>query len=223
MGDRIKQVMGSMTQGEFAEKIGVTTQAVNQWLSGTTKPGKKSLETIASKFSVDLNWLMAGDGLIFLHDEQNKPSDDAQPAFLKEQFSAPPIFLGQRDLPVYAAVEGGPGELVVTTDPIDLVPRPWYLGEVKDGYAVLVTGDSMSPIYDPGDMIIINPRLPFMRGKDHIFATERDDGHFKAMVKRLVSSNSQEWQVEQFNPSKVFKLQRAEWTTARRVVGKYNA
>jgi phage repressor protein C with HTH and peptisase S24 domain len=130
--------------------------------------------------------------------------------------------LGARDLPVFAAVEGGDGDLVVSTEPVDLVPRPWYMGEVKEGYAVIVTGESMIPAYDPGDMAIVNPKLPHMRGKVHIFTCESENSHFKASIKVLVRATETEWIVEQHNPPKTYSMPRSVWTHARRVVGKYN-
>jgi phage repressor protein C with HTH and peptisase S24 domain len=125
-------------------------------------------------------------------------------------------------IPVFAAAEGGKGELVISTDPLDYVTRPWYLGEVQDAYAVVVTGDSMEPAYDSADIAIINPRLSYLRGKDHIFTMKSEDGTFRAMLKRLVKATDDEWIVEQFNPPKQFALQRSEWSEAKRVVGKYS-
>lgn len=124
-------------------------------------------------------------------------------------------------IPVFAAAEGGEGELVISTDPLDYVTRPWYLGEVQDAYAVIVTGESMAPAYEPADIAIVNPRLSYLRGKDHIFTTKSDDGTFRAMLKRLVKATEDEWVVEQFNPPKQFSLPRNVWADAKRVVGKY--
>ncbi|GGC60406.1 LexA family transcriptional regulator [Chelatococcus reniformis] len=134
---------------------------------------------------------------------------------------SPPF--GPRDLPVYAAVEGGPGEMVVSTDPIDHVPRPWYMGDVRDGFAVLVTGESMSPVYEPGDMVIINPRLPPLTNKKHIFVAETVLGEFKATVKQLVKATPVDWLVKQYNPQSEFALARRVWSKALRIVGKYEA
>jgi phage repressor protein C with HTH and peptisase S24 domain len=206
MSERIKELMGPMSQQAFADSVGVSVQAVNQWMTGKTEPGPKTLKRISEKYGVDISWLMTG-----------KTWSDAP----QDNFRSPPQFLGERDLPVFAAVEGGKGELVVSTDPIDLVPRPWYLGEVKDGYAVVVTGESMVPVYEPGDMVIVNPRLPYMRGKDHIFTNGAQDGGFRATVKRLVKVTETSWVVEQFNPAGELTLPRATWTDAKRIVGKY--
>lgn len=131
------------------------------------------------------------------------------------------IYLGERDLPVYAAVEGGPGELVISKDPIDFVPRPWYLGNVRDGYGVVVVGESMVPAYSPGDMAIVHPRQPVILNKTYIFTTDDDDGTFKGTIKKLVGQTATEWKVEQYNPQRTFSLSKAEWPKAVRVVGKY--
>jgi phage repressor protein C with HTH and peptisase S24 domain len=134
----------------------------------------------------------------------------------------PPEFLGALDLPVYAAAEGGPGEMVVSTDAIDFVPRPWFLKQVKDGYAVLVIGDSMEPAFEAGQMALVNPRLPALRGKDAIFVANEQHGEFRATIKRLVQSTAEDWHVRQFNPPKEFKLSKQEWPKALRVVGKFD-
>ncbi len=142
-----------------------------------------------------------------------------------ERLRTEPVF-GARDLPVYAAVEGGPGEMVVSTDPIEWVPRPWYLKEVKEGYAVLVTGESMVPAYEPGDYVVVNPKLPAIPGKDAIFTMDREDGEFRATIKRMIGRTEKVWKVRQFNPPSSgkaeFELPRDQWTKAVRVVGKFS-
>lgn len=151
---------------------------------------------------------------------------DLEPDFDKvEGFAQPRVYLGTRDLPVYAAVEGGPGEIVVSTTPIEFVPRPWYLGEVKEGYAVLIVGDSMDPAFRPGEIAIVNPRLPPMRNKDHILIAEHEDGTFRATIKHVTGWSDKEWRLLQYNPprgqKREFTLPRQTWGKALRVVGKY--
>ena len=136
-----------------------------------------------------------------------------------------PQFLGETDLPVYAAAEGGPGDMVVSTDPIEFVTRPWFLKNVKEGYAVVVTGESMVPVYEPGDLVIVNPRLPAIRGKNAIFVSGEERGEFKATVKRLERSTPSEWHVRQWNPpeggAEQFVLRKKDWPKALRIVGRY--
>ena len=192
--DEIKSILASLggRQAALATEVGVTQPTVSRWLNGAMPDPEAEFR---------------------LRELQTRLGDAS--------FRPPPQFLGERNLPVYSAVEGGPGEIVVSTDPIEMVPRPWYLGQVKEGYAVLVVGESMAPAFEPGDMAIVNPRLPPVRGKTHIFTNEPDDGSFTATIKRLVGQSTSEWKVEQFNPKKEFGLKRSDWSKALRVVGRY--
>lgn len=141
-------------------------------------------------------------------------------------YRAPPDFIGARDLKVFAAVEAGPGEMVVSTEPIELVPRPWYMREVRDGYAVLVVGESMIPRYQPGELAIVNPRLPPMRDKDVILVGGEHEGEFRASIKRLLGWDSRNWRLLQYNGPKgqpvEFSWPKKDWPKALRVVGKYD-
>ena len=58
------------------------------------------------------------------------------------------------DLPVYASAEGGAG-IIITSEPIDFIRRPEPLLSVRDGYACYVIGDSMSPAYEQGDLLLV--------------------------------------------------------------------
>jgi phage repressor protein C with HTH and peptisase S24 domain len=126
----------------------------------------------------------------------------------------------EADLKVFAAAEGGPGVIVVSSDPIRTVTRPWYLGDVTDGFAVLIAGDSMEPAYEPGDMAVVNPHLPPVRDADFIFTSgdDRDDGDWRGTIKRLRGWTEREWRVEQFNPRKEYTLSRKDWPKVLRVV-----
>jgi phage repressor protein C with HTH and peptisase S24 domain len=116
--------------------------------------------------------------------------------------------------------------MVVSTDPIELVPRPWYLKNVKDGYAVIVTGESMEPRYSPGEIVVINPRAPLIRGKDAIVHTATEGGDFRAMIKTYLGATADAWKLRQFNPPKGekpdFSAPKRLWPFALRVVGRYD-
>lgn len=219
---RLKTIRGKRSQFEFGLLFGVSAQAISQWERGETVPSRQNLEILCAKEHVSLSWLLTGnkentEGQASAPLPENLPPQGIENIITKVETP-----LGARDLPVFAAVEGGDGDLVVSTEPVDLVPRPWYLGEVKDGYGVIVTGESMYPAYEPGDTAIVNPRLPYLRGKVHIFTCESENSHFRATIKVLIKVTQTEWIVEQHNPPKQFALPRSVWTHARRVVGKYN-
>ena len=192
------------SQDDLASASGVTQPAIVKIENGKTRKSK-FFPKIAQVLELDLARI--------------DPSlqADAKPA----NYRPPPTVFGDRDLPVYAAAEGGPGQMVVNTDPVELVPRPWYLGNVKDGYAVLVVGDSMEPAFKAGDMAIVNPRLAYQRNTDVILVAREDEGEFVATIKHLLGWTDKEWKLRQFNPRKDFTLSRKEWPKALRVVGRY--
>lgn len=187
-------------QTELANALGVKQPTVSRWLAGTM-PDPPQQEKIAD--------LIAG--------RLESPRAAA--------FTEPPDFLGERDFPVYAAAEGGPGEMVVYTDPIDMVPRPWYMGRVKEGYGVLVVGDSMDPAFRPGEIAIVNPRLVAQPSTDVILVSETEHGEFKASIKYLIKQEPHRWYLRQYNPpegeQRDFWRDKKDWQRAVRVVGKY--
>lgn len=225
IGETIKRLRESksLTQNDLARLAKVSQPTIADIESGKQQTSKK-LPAIAKALGVtvaeiDKDFFVEWGGVDQTND-QSQTKLHSQP--IENIITKVDTPLGARDLPVFAAVEGGDGDLVVSTEPVDLVPRPWYLGEVKDGFGVIVTGESMYPAYEPGDTAIVNPRLPYMRGKIHIFTAESENSHFKATIKKLVGVTQTHWKVEQFNPPHVFELDRKIWTNARRVVGKYN-
>ena len=129
-----------------------------------------------------------------------------------------------RDFPVYASAEGGPGEIIRSTDPIDFIPRPAPVAHVREAYGLVITGESMVPEYKPGETALINPLLPVMGGEVHVFYSELQ-GEARATIKHLRRATATEWLVTQHNPlkgkPKDFALSRKEWHTAHRVFGKH--
>ncbi|MBS4016782.1 MAG: helix-turn-helix transcriptional regulator [Dechloromonas sp.] len=226
LADRIihirRDILG-FTQAKLAAVLGITRGAVGNWERGGDID-KRHLLRIAELAGAPVEWIVRGSGRPPIGkpiplDQFREVSDE----MLQDDrnYRPPPQLLGRRDLPVYAAVEGGPGAMVVSTDPIDMVPRPWFFERIRDAFVVVVVGDSMEPAYEPGDMALVNPKLTPIRNKDAIFIAGEPEGDFRASIKRLIRSTDQEYVVRQFNPPKEITLPKKEWTTAYRVVGKY--
>jgi SOS-response transcriptional repressor LexA len=125
------------------------------------------------------------------------------------------------DLPVYASAEGGGGAIIITNEPIDFVRRPAPLISVRDGYGCYVIGDSMSPAYEQGDLLLVHPGRPVRPGDDCVFVHSQGDGSQHALVKRLLRISPEKWRVRQFNPAKDFDLDRGQWQRVQLIVGKY--
>jgi len=128
---------------------------------------------------------------------------------------------GRPDVPVWASAQAGEdGAIVLTPDPIDYIHRSDRMRGVKNPFAFYVVGTSMSPAIEHGTQVVINPSLPPMAGRDHVFIQDLPDGTMKAMVKRLIRSTERSWRVRQFNELKDFDLLRTIWTKAYRITEK---
>lgn len=144
----------------------------------------------------------------------------------KGRFTTELPLAGDRDLPVFASAEGGAGSIILSSDPVDFVRRPAPLAQVKDGYGLIVVGESMIPAYEPGDTLLVHPHLPPLPGCDVVLYAESGGGEVLVTVKRLRRLTAGSWLLTQFNPpagaKADFVLSRKEWQKCHRVVGKYS-
>lgn len=194
-----------LAQEAFAEEIGIGQSTMSRIILGQFKRMPSELPRICAKLGLPLPDL---DG----------KASGAAPRIPRQT-------IGDRDFPVYASAEGGPGEIIRSTDPIDFIPRPSPVAHVKEAYGMVVTGTSMWPECRPGETLLVNPLLPVLGDEVHIFYSEIE-GEARASVKHLRRATPTEWLVTQHSPpkgkTKDFALSRREWRWAHRVFGKYS-
>lgn len=90
---------------------------------------------------------------------------------------------------------------------VTFVRRPQGVAGARDAYALYVNGDSMSPRFDPGDLIYVNPARPAARGDDVVVQlTDHDGMVVTALVKRLVRKGASDVELEQFNPPRTITI-----------------
>lgn len=88
-------------------------------------------------------------------------------------------------------------------------------GKIPNAFNCYVTTDHMSPAYEQGDDLRINPTLPVAPGNDVLFVSG-DEGHpMKGALRRLVGYTDSHWQVKQWNPEKTERLDRKTWRPLR--------
>ncbi len=129
------------------------------------------------------------------------------------------------DLPVHSAAEGGAGQIIVTSEPVDWLPRPAPVANVRGAYGLYVVGESMVPEFEPGDIALVNPHLPVVPDTTCIFYGQKQD-EVRATIKRLRRKTGDTWYLKQWNPPEgmkaEFTLSRVAWPVCHRVVGKYS-
>jgi phage repressor protein C with HTH and peptisase S24 domain len=120
--------------------------------------------------------------------------------------------VGERDLQVFGTEQMGSGILIVTNEPVGLIVRPEPLFRIRDGYGMIVTGDSVAPEHKSGSIALVNPHHPPETGKTCVFRHRLDDGTEQIILAELRRFNDQTWYVQQWKPKKKnFTLKRSDW------------
>lgn len=224
IGSRIKaarQAKG-FTQQQVADHFGIRRVSVTQWESDTTTPTVERIGELSAFLEVTSEWLLRHEGAGPAVSGNPQRQKGMKPVIIPGDQLVHPL----KRLPIYAAAMGGNGHSIVTFEEIDNVKMPTILENVRGGYGILITGDSMVPAYRPSDIGLVNPNLPAARDTDVILYHRPpiwQSGEEEAMIKHLVGMNDREWRLEQYNPAQVFAEHRSDWPICHRVVGKYNA
>jgi phage repressor protein C with HTH and peptisase S24 domain len=198
------------SQAQLGNRVGISQPAIKKIEAGDSRHSK-FLPKIAQVLAIPLSDLdLSLTGVVAA------PAPEVVPAAR---------ILGERDFPVHASAEGGPGQIIVSHDAVDFMARPAPLIHVRDSYGLLITGTSMEPEYRQGDTALVNPHLPVIQGEVYIFFAEKA-GEARATIKYLRRATADKWLLSQHNPpdgmAKDFALTRREWQWAHRVIGKYS-
>lgn len=213
-GDSIRSAREAKgwSQAQLANRVGISQPAIKKIEAGQTDHSK-FLPKIAKLLDLDLADL----------DPSLKGGVEAE--ITEREVLADAQIMGPVDFPIHVSAEGGPGEVIVSTDPIDYMARPAPLIYVRKAYGVIVTGSSMEPEYRQGDIALVNPHTPYESDAVHIFYAKQA-GTDRATIKHLRRATADQWLVTQWNPPAGmphdFALSRDEWRLAHRVIGKYS-
>lgn len=155
IGERIASLYEGRDRSEFSKDLGVHDAAVGTYVRGDSEPPIEFLTKLHEEMSVDMNWLLAGEGTFNL------------PAF-REELSIP-----HYDVQVNAG-DGVVGLIPISGKYISF-DESWFKQFVPIN-AVLgvldVNGDSMMPTLRSGDSIIVN------MNQEHIKAALAEGGIF---------------------------------------------
>lgn len=104
---------------------------------------------------------------------------------------------GERDLPVYGAALGGDGAIMLNHgEERDRVTRDGKLIGVKDAFAVEIYGDSMRPMFRPGNIAQVHPTRRPIPGEGVLI--EFHNGH--AEIKEYINQDDSVIRCRQYNP-----------------------
>ncbi|HVI92307.1 MAG TPA: S24 family peptidase [Dongiaceae bacterium] len=115
--------------------------------------------------------------------------------------------MGNADLPVFGSVKGSfDGSEIDYQNPVMYIERPARLRGVSDAAGLLVSFESMLPRFQPGETVILDPRLPARAGDDVVVELQEH----MAIVKKFVRKTDTYVELRQLNPEKTVKLERSK-------------
>ena len=226
LGERVKAERRAKgwTQVELAQRVTRAGYRISQGgiaqieRRGETEP--KSIVQLAQALGVAVNWLQSNRG-----DKAPGAAGEElpQPGQVRRRPIGEAAPVPAAPLQVFASAQGGTeGAMILSNEPVAWIPRDTRLEGIREAYGCFVSGDSMEPAYERGNLMLINPTATPGPGDDCLFLREEADGTRHALVKRLVRRNANSWSVRQFNPDRTFSLAHKDWQKAHLVIGKYN-
>lgn len=199
-----------ISQSQLAELAGTSQPQIKRLENGERKLSKDWAEKIAPHLHVTPEILMFG------YPDEAEPDKVTpyEPANVDHVFELPNAQIrGKlegmgRKIPVYGQAVGGvDGEFIMNGSVLYEVMAPPILSHVSGAYAVQVSGDSMYPRYEDGEVCFIDPKRRLKKG-DYIVAQIQleENGPLLAYVKKFIRHNSAELVLEQFNPPKELRF-----------------
>lgn len=224
LGKRVayrRRLLG-FSQKELGLKVGVSQQAIEKIENDATKRPRNFVE-LADVLGLEPYELLNGASQDRMQASVNSTKHNQSTAAVTEasdtsthyQALSQPFSTG-RDLPVRGRAQGGPdGNLIINEEPIDWTFRPPALSGVNDAFAVYVTGDSMTPKYDDGDMVYVHPNRPIKKGRYVVIETNDEHG----LIKQYKGWEGDTLVVTQYNPAKEIRLDKENVKRIMLVIG----
>ena len=148
LGDRIKSRRKELklTQKELATALkGVSHVAVSQWESNTTKPNSENILDLSTVLQCDISWLLRGTG----------------------ESNVVPASVGMTKIPLISYVQAGQWtgieDFRETCGDYDYILTDLEVSSYA--FALEIKGDSMTPDFVEGDIVVIDPTEPPRAGE----------------------------------------------------------
>ena len=142
------------SQKQVALTLGVAGPSVSNWERGKTSPTHENLVRLAALYHVSMDYIVG-------HDTEPEPSSQAV------------------RIPVLGTIRAGvPLDAIEEILDYEEIPADWTRGD-KEFFALRVTGDSMSPVYLDGDIIILRKSETCDSGQDCAVMVDDEDATFK--------------------------------------------
>ena len=190
---RLKQAMDmrGIKASELSEKAKIPKSAISQYLSGLYEAKQKNIFKLANVLKVSEAWLMGLDV------PMEKNTDD----ILKKIGGIPLSEIETTPIPILGTVKAG-YDYLAQENIIDYIPFKVNGSDKENYYALNVVGDSMEPLFDDGDTVIVHKQDDFENGDNCVVLINGNEATVKKVYK---GTNGIELKaVNPYYPPKIF-------------------
>lgn len=175
VGIRLKQAreLRHITLEEAGKKVDVHKSTVLRWENGETEKIKLPIiEMLASFYNVNPIWLMGYDA----------PMERTANNLLKQIGAIPLSDIETVKIPVLGTVKAG-YDYLAQENIIDYISFKVDGKDLENYYALNIVGDSMTPLFDEGDTVIIHKQNDFENGENCVVLINGDEATIKKVYK----------------------------------------
>lgn len=234
--DRLRATLKSLLEehrtdaASLSRQIGRSKDYIRDFMEGRkTSLPLQALVKIEKALSLEPGHLLAEEYPETTPETLVRVAEDIanQEARMTSEPSWPKYELRKDRLPIYSYRDALDGTLFVSRHVQYTIAKPSIVENAPDAYGVIVEGTVMSPAFDPGDTIIVNPNISFRIDADAIFlghpgSEDLPESEFqRSALRRLVGYDDENWQVQELSPPRRTTLARAQWPRLSRIVGKF--
>ena len=189
INERIKQTRKRLgySQEILGSRVGVSRVSISQWERGENTPNGRYLNDLAAALGVTVDWLLTGEG---------EGAVTSAPEVISGYHNVEPAVIPQGNrIPILSYVQAGnwreiceqatafDGNVEYVTASVDI--GPW-------GFGLWIRGRSMTPMFNEGDLVIIDPDEQPRPGDYVVAKNGSEEATFKKYRPRGIDESGQE-------------------------------
>lgn len=157
---------------KLSEKTGIDKSKISSYMSGRYKAKQDGIYLLAQALSVNEAWLMGLD----------VPMERTADYLLKKIGAIPLSEIDSVNIPVLGTVKAG-YDYLAEENIVDYLPFKINGMDKENYYALNIVGDSMEPLFDEGDIIIVHKQDDFENGDNCVVLINGNEATVKKVYK----------------------------------------
>ena len=189
INERIKQTRKRLgySQEILGSRVGVSRVSISQWERGENTPNGRYLNDLAAALGVTVDWLLTGEG---------EGAVTSAPEVISGYHNVEPAVIPQGNrIPILSYVQAGNWreiceQATAFDGNVEYVTASVAIGPC--GFGLWIRGRSMTPMFNEGDLVIIDPDEQPRPGDYVVAKNGSEEATFKKYRPRGIDESGQE-------------------------------